>query len=286
MEEELSHDKSLFDYSDYPVDTPYYDTTNKKVIGKFKCETKGMPIVEFVGLRPKMYSYLYQNTSSPTSKVIEKHRVKGIASSASRALRHYDYKEQLDTPHENYLTNRRLGSKLHKIYAISCEKRGLCSFDDKRFLLDDGVHSLAYGHYSITNQVHRDDINISGGEQVMSNKDARDKGLIWSRRTEVLSLMGGKDHELNESNKEAVVIGVKTKLALMQVSEEIVKSGDAVEVPAIVDTESSVEQASSYVDESIQAEKTPIKRSKRQKPIKSTKRRRKESVSPNANANE
>ena len=43
----------------------------------------------------------------------------------------------------------------------------------------------------------------------MSNKDARDKGLNWSRRTEVLSLMGGKDHD-NESNKEAVVSGVKT----------------------------------------------------------------------------
>ena len=101
-----------------------------------------------------------------------------------------------------------------------------------------------------------------------------------------MSLMGGKDQEWNESNKEAVVSGVKTKHALMQVSEEIVKSADAVEVPAIVDTESSVEQVSSYVDESIHAEKTPIKRLKRQKPIKSTKRRRKESVSPNANANE
>ena len=83
MEEELSHDKSLFDYSDYPVDTTYYDSTNKKVIGKFKCETKGMPIVAYVRLRPKMYSYIYQNTSSPTAKVIEKHRVKGIASSAA-----------------------------------------------------------------------------------------------------------------------------------------------------------------------------------------------------------
>ena len=77
------------------MDAPYYDKTNKKVIGKFKCETKGIPIVEFVGLRPKMYSYLYQNTPTPTSKVLEKHRVKGIASSASRALQHYDYKEQL-----------------------------------------------------------------------------------------------------------------------------------------------------------------------------------------------
>ena len=129
-----------------------------------------MPIVQFVGLRPKMYSYLYQKDSNPTSKVTEKHRVKGIASSASRALRHSDYIEQLDAPHENYITNRRLGSKLHKIYAISCEKRGLCSIDDKRFLLDDNIHSLAYGHYSITNHVNRDDINMSRVEQFMANK--------------------------------------------------------------------------------------------------------------------
>ena len=28
-------------------------------------------------------------------------------------------------------------------------KRGLCSFDDKRYLLEDGIHSLAYGHFAI-----------------------------------------------------------------------------------------------------------------------------------------
>ena len=120
----------------------------------------------------------------------------------------------------------------------------------------------------------------------MSNKDARDKELIWSRPTEVLSLMGGKDHEWKESNNEAVVSGVKSKLALMQLSEEIVKSADAIEFLAIVDAESSVEQTSCYAEESKQAEKAPLKRSKKQKPLKSTKRRRKESVSPNACANE
>ena len=56
MEEEFSHDKSLFDYSDYLLDPTYYDTTNKKVIGTFRCETKGMPIVDFFGLRTKMSS--------------------------------------------------------------------------------------------------------------------------------------------------------------------------------------------------------------------------------------
>ena len=33
----------------------------KKVIGKFKDETAGIPVVEFIGLRSKMYSYIKDN---------------------------------------------------------------------------------------------------------------------------------------------------------------------------------------------------------------------------------
>ena len=80
--------------------------------------------------------------------------------------------------------------------------------------------------------------------------------------------MGSKDHEWNESINEAVVIGIKTKLELMRVNEESAKSMEAVEVPTIVDIESSVEQVSSYVDESWQAEKTPIKKIEKAKTYK------------------
>ena len=44
-------DKHMFDNSDYLENSPYYDKTNKKVIGKFKDEAAGVPIYEFVGLR-------------------------------------------------------------------------------------------------------------------------------------------------------------------------------------------------------------------------------------------
>ncbi|CAB4028814.1 Hypothetical predicted protein [Paramuricea clavata] len=47
--------------NDYPKDSPYYSTHNKKVIGKFKDEAEGVPIIEFVGLRSKMYSYVKEN---------------------------------------------------------------------------------------------------------------------------------------------------------------------------------------------------------------------------------
>ena len=43
-----------FDNSEYPENSPYFDTSNKK----FKNEVLGIPINEFIGLRSKMYSYL------------------------------------------------------------------------------------------------------------------------------------------------------------------------------------------------------------------------------------
>jgi len=45
------NNNDLFDNSDFPETSPYFDKTNKKVIGKFKDESAGVPIVEFVGLR-------------------------------------------------------------------------------------------------------------------------------------------------------------------------------------------------------------------------------------------
>lgn len=47
--------------SDYPEDSPFYNKTNKKVVGKFKDETAGQIITEFVGLRSTMYSCVKDN---------------------------------------------------------------------------------------------------------------------------------------------------------------------------------------------------------------------------------
>ena len=53
---EFSKWKSLFDFSNYPKDSKFFDETNKKVIGKMKDEFGGVIIIEFVGLKSKMYS--------------------------------------------------------------------------------------------------------------------------------------------------------------------------------------------------------------------------------------
>ena len=107
-------DREHFDFASYDKKSPFFDATNNKVIGKFKDEASGKPITEFVGLRPKMYSFLIDNEDHP----VEKHRAKGINRGASKQLRHALYKAQLTAPVENYLPNQRIGHKLHQLYTI------------------------------------------------------------------------------------------------------------------------------------------------------------------------
>ena len=51
-------DKSLFEFSDWPRDSEFFDPVNKKVIGKMKDELKGKIISEFVALKSKKYSWI------------------------------------------------------------------------------------------------------------------------------------------------------------------------------------------------------------------------------------
>ena len=48
--------KHLFDFSNYPKDSTFFDETNKKVIGKMKDEFGGAIVEEFVRLKSKIYS--------------------------------------------------------------------------------------------------------------------------------------------------------------------------------------------------------------------------------------
>ena len=54
--EEFFKQKHLFDSSNYPKDSKFFDPTSKKVIGNMKDESEGKITDEFVWLNPKMYS--------------------------------------------------------------------------------------------------------------------------------------------------------------------------------------------------------------------------------------
>ena len=56
-----------------------YDNSNKLVIGKMKDETGAVAIEEFVGLKPKMYSFLVDNNEHKKAKGMNKNDVVAIS---------------------------------------------------------------------------------------------------------------------------------------------------------------------------------------------------------------
>ncbi|XP_068720593.1 uncharacterized protein [Montipora capricornis] len=137
------NDKDKFDNSDYPQDSQYFNTSNKKVIGKFKDEAAGIPITEFVGLRSKMYSYMKDNQKGgKTTKGIKKNIIKND-------IKHENYKEVLFNNKQMYHTMKTIRSNLHQLGSYELNKVSLSCFDDKRYIHNNGVASYAYGHYKI-----------------------------------------------------------------------------------------------------------------------------------------
>ena len=139
------NDKDKFDNSDYPESSPYFDKTNKKVIGKFKDEACGIPITEFVGLRSKMYSYIKENLKGgKTAKGIKKNVIK-------EDITHENYKNTLFNKEQMHHTMKTIRSEKHQLGSYEINKVSLSCFDDKRYINENGITSYAYGHYAIKN---------------------------------------------------------------------------------------------------------------------------------------
>ena len=137
------NDKDRFDNSDYLENSPYFNKTNKKVIGKFKDEAAGIPITEFVGLRSKMYSYIKDNQKGgKTAKGIKKNIIKNN-------IKHEDYKNVLINNKQIHHTMKTIRSSNHQLGSYELNKVSLSCFDDKRYIANDGITSYSYGHYCI-----------------------------------------------------------------------------------------------------------------------------------------
>ena len=137
------NDKNKFDNSDYPKSSPYFDDMNKKVIGRFKDEATGIPIIEFVGLRSKMYSYMKDNSNEEkTAKGVKRNTIK-------KDIKHNDYKDTLFNNKQIHHKMKTIRSNHLQLNTYELNKVSLSCFDDKRYILEDGITTLAYGHYKI-----------------------------------------------------------------------------------------------------------------------------------------
>ncbi len=142
---DMYKNKEYFDLSDISNDKlmKYKDDSNKKVIGKMKMEYINSPISEFIGLKSKMYSVKFDSGE-------ESKRAKGIAYSVTKNdLRHEMYNNTLETKGRMYSRMNAIRSIKHQLYTITMNKISLSAYDDKRYILNDGITSHAYGHYKL-----------------------------------------------------------------------------------------------------------------------------------------
>ena len=135
--------KKHFDLSDMKLEQ-FKDVENKKVVGKFKDETQGIPICEFIGLKSKMYSIkLEDDSGKKTAKGIVRNVIKNH-------LKHNNYKHILETVERMNSSMKMIRSFDHDIYTVNVTKVSLSAYDDRQYIQEDGITSYAYGHYRIS----------------------------------------------------------------------------------------------------------------------------------------
>lgn len=163
----VPYTKELFDRSNYPKDSPYYSAVNKKVVYKMKNEFAGGEIQKYAGVRAKCYSIEMADPPNPNGeesweRVGGCNKCKGVSyTRAKRTTKDQSdrTKEEQNLTFDDYKTAIWGETHYHAIYRIACQKhqlytirqvkKSLSPYDDKRYLVDE-VHSLAYGHYKIT----------------------------------------------------------------------------------------------------------------------------------------
>jgi hypothetical protein len=156
--------KQHFDFSNIDKNSPLYSTENAGVLGKFKHETKGVSITELVALKPKLYAYTIDDKEKITSKGIkkfipipdkDKHKycMKDLPDKDENENPSYvmfkNFKECLWRGAFQSVNQTYIRSKSHQLMTMQQAKIGLSSIDTKKYLLDNGVNYLAYGHYLI-----------------------------------------------------------------------------------------------------------------------------------------
>ncbi len=143
---------SYFDTSDYPKDHYCFSEIHKSQPGFFKDELKSIILKEFISLRPKLYAYnTIDDTVEKKAKGVKKYVIKNH-------MKFIDYIEILNAfinhrsveKKQSHRNMNFIQSNKHVVHSKTMNKLVLSANDDKRYIMNDGINTLAYGHYKLT----------------------------------------------------------------------------------------------------------------------------------------
>ena len=156
LEGPLSQHLDLFNF---PRNHRLYSNKWKGKLGKLKVETQSDIMTEFVGVRPKCYSYLTKTSRS--------NAIKGVPYDVQRLISHQKFVDCV-------MKNERVYRKVYSIRNCRGEmsttvtnKLALSSFEDKRYYLSQTA-SIAYGHPLCRNVDSTVGVEVEGeGEETL-----------------------------------------------------------------------------------------------------------------------
>ena len=115
-----------------------------------KYEAGGESILECIGLRAKVYAFLLEIYNREANEFIieQSKKLKGIKKNVVKKKIHFEhYKNCLFSGQDYYAQMVTFRSKLHKIDTVEHVKKALSRYDNKRYILRDGISTRAYGNY-------------------------------------------------------------------------------------------------------------------------------------------
>ena len=121
------------------------------VVGKMK-------VVKFVGLKSKMYSMLSDDGKESN-----------IAKGVNIATKFNKFRDTLFNKKVLRYKMKRIQSKKHKLGTYEISKISLSCFDDKRFALNVGIHTLAYFHKGLRRWILTDDHKKKRFKKILTN---------------------------------------------------------------------------------------------------------------------
>ena len=128
--------KEVFDLSNFPVSSKLYCSDNKKIVGKMKDEYDGKSILKFVGLKSKMYLILDESSN-------EKSTNKGHNA-------FIEFQEFHNTLFQKKILKHKMRGVMSKNHNIGTyETNNNSCYDDKRYILRNGIDTLVHDHKDI-----------------------------------------------------------------------------------------------------------------------------------------
>ncbi len=98
----------------------------------------------------------------------------------------------------------------------------MCAFDNKRYLLADGINTLALGHRDIVQNVEEDRENVGNSDKVLTDRQARELGLLWKRRVGFEKHLLRIPYRRNEENEgDAIAADVAQRNRVQHLIDQV-----------------------------------------------------------------